>query len=185
MQRRNALKNIGLITGGILLFPSCNYSEEKVSIALNNLQINISEELLLKQVVETILPEGEILGGVSLNVHNFVWVMIDDCTTKENQSSFINGLKLFDQTIFNMTTKKFGELSPEEKLTFIKSLIENKSTNKVIFKFINTTKQIAIQGYLNSEYILTQQMPYKLVPGAFSYEPCKIINSNEKVNINA
>ncbi|MCK5814881.1 MAG: gluconate 2-dehydrogenase subunit 3 family protein [Flavobacteriaceae bacterium] len=185
MKRRSALKNIGLIAGGIILFPSCNYSEPAASIALKNLNINITEGYLLKQIVDTILPEGEIPGGVALNVHNFIWVIINDCTKEEDQNTFINGLRLFNQAIFNLTDKKFGELSPDERLTSLKSLFEDKSTNEDILEFIDSTKQIAIKGYMNSEYILTEQMPYKLVPGAFSYEPCKSINPNEKVNINA
>lgn len=135
--------------------------------------------------MDTILPEGEIPGGVALNVHNFIWVIINDCTKEEDQNTFINGLRLFNQAIFNLTDKKFGELSPDERLTSLKSLFEDKSTNEDILEFIDSTKQIAIKGYMNSEYILTEQMPYKLVPGAFSYEPCKSINPNEKVNINA
>ena len=185
MKRRSALKNIGLIAGGILLFPSCNYSESAASIALKNLKINITEGHLLKQIVDTILPEGEIPGGIALNIHNFIWVIINDCAKKEDQNTFINGLRLFDQAIFNLTDKKFGELSPDERLTSLKSLLETKSTDEEVLEFIHTTKQVAIEGYMNSEYILTKQMPYKLVPGAFSYEPCKTINPNEKINSNA
>ena len=185
MKRRSALKNIGLIAGGILLFPSCNYSESAASIALKKLKINITEGHLLKQIVDTILPEGEISGGITLNIHNFIWVIINDCVKEEDQKIFINGLRLFDLAIFNLADKKFGELSPDERLTSLKILFETKSTNKDVLEFIDSTKQIAIKGYMNSEYILTEQMPYKLVPGAFSYEPCKTINPNEKINSNA
>ena len=72
MKRRSALKNIGLITGGLLLFPSCAISDEKVSIILNKLKIDADQEALLKSIVDTMIPEGEILGGLSAKSHNFI-----------------------------------------------------------------------------------------------------------------
>lgn len=185
MKRRNALKNLGLITGGILLFPSCDFSDEKVSIILNKLKINTTQETLLKNIVDTMLPEGEIPGGVSLKAHNFVWVMIDDCSTKERQDSFINGLNMFDDKVSETTGNKFVSLDSQEKLKSLDGLMANKELDADIRNFLRTTKQLAIRGYMVSEYIMTNEMPYKLVPGAGTYEGCKTIDNTKKININA
>ena len=185
MKRRDAIKNISLFTGGLLLFSSCDFSDKKVTIILNKLQINAKEETLLKQVVGTILPEGKIPGGVSLKAHNFVWVIIDECTSEEKQDSFMKGFRMFNQQVLDISSKNFTQLNEEKKLVILQNFMNNKNTNPDILNFLNSTKQIAVWGYMNSEYIMTEQMPYKLVPGAFSYEPCKSINNTEKININA
>ncbi|MCD6543248.1 MAG: gluconate 2-dehydrogenase subunit 3 family protein [Flavobacteriaceae bacterium] len=191
MNRRNALKNLGLITGGIILLPSCNYSDEKVSIILNKLQITIQDEKLLKVVIATIIPEGEILGASSLKVHNFVWVMIDDVLSEEKQRSLMNGLKLLDGKVKELSGSSFINLSENNRLTILEDILnghikEDKSKNKKDLKdiksFVKTAKYYAIWGYMQSEYMMTKIMPYELVPG--KYGSCKKIDSNKRVNIN-
>ena len=143
MKRREALKSIGLVTGGVVLIPSCNLWEEKVSIALNNLQITPRQESLLKEIVDIIIPEDpEIPGGVSLEVHNFVWIMIDDCEPKEKQDQFINGLNQFEVKAKEMKGKKFSKLDGLAKLETINSLMV-KSENELevdINPFLQTMK---------------------------------------------
>jgi hypothetical protein len=117
-------------------------------------------------------------------VQNFVWVMIDDCSTKETQESFLNGLAQFDMKVLELSKKYFVNLKENDRANMLKNLIKSRQAHSDIQNFLNTTKRIAISGYMNSEYIMTQQMPYKLVPGAGSYVPCKTINPTEKININ-
>ncbi len=179
MKRRNVLKNLGLITGGILLFPSCNYSNEKASIALDRLNVDSNQKNILKEIVTALIPEGEIPGGVSLNAHNFVWIMINDCATIEKQDLFIGGLNRFIRKYNNFTL-----LETTERLTILEKHNPKKATSGIAY-FLKNTKYLAIQGYMNSKYISTNQMPYNLVPGAGSYETCKTINPNEKINIHA
>jgi hypothetical protein len=54
-----------------------------------------------------------------------------------------------------------------------------------IQQFLNSTKSLAAWNYMNSEFIMTNEMPYKLVPGAGTYIVCKTIDPNKKININA
>ena len=44
MDRRKALLNLGILTGGMVLLPSCDFTEEQVSLSLNKLRITASEE---------------------------------------------------------------------------------------------------------------------------------------------
>ncbi|MCF6224321.1 MAG: gluconate 2-dehydrogenase subunit 3 family protein [Flavobacteriaceae bacterium] len=183
MNRRNALKSLGFVAGGILLFPSCDYSDEKVSTIINKLKTTSEEEKLVTQLVGTILPETDIPGGVSLKAQNFIWVIIDDSTSKKNQNAFMNGLRMFHQKVRKNSGKKFDNLNSNEKLNILQSFIDGKNTDSDLLTFLCTTKRLAISGYMNSEYILTEQMPYKLVPGAFTYETCKSIDNTKKINI--
>ncbi len=68
MDRRKALVNLGILTGGMVLLPSCEFSKEKISFALNNLQVTESQESLLKDIVSFLIPEGDLPGAGSLNV---------------------------------------------------------------------------------------------------------------------
>lgn len=194
MNRRNAIKNLGLFTGGMILLPSCDFSDEKVSIVLNKLQISFEQEKLVDTIVSTFIPEGDIPGAKTLKVSNFVWVMVDDCLDPIKQNLFINGLNLFDLKVKNNHNKSFDKLSTDERELVLNEILALKadSDNKAgsgseeisdIKNFIDTSKYYTIWGYKQSEYMMTEIMPYKLVPG--SYGLCETIDKTKKININA
>ena len=90
--------------------PSCDFTKEQVSLSLNKLRITASEEALMKELVSSIIPEGKIPGAASLQVHDFVWVMVDDCMDQQKQSMFLNGLKGFDSYVKKITGNSFSSL---------------------------------------------------------------------------
>ncbi|MDG3583357.1 MULTISPECIES: gluconate 2-dehydrogenase subunit 3 family protein [Galbibacter] len=184
MKRRTAIRNLGLVTGGLFLLPSCNFSEERVPLVLSKLKITTEEEILLEAMIDTILPETDTPGGVSLKVQNFVWTMLDDCASPEQQASFLNGLRGFNASVKEKHGDNFVDMDKKERLATLQNLMDDETLNKDLSNFLHTTKHTAVWGYKNTEYYMTQLMPYKLIPGAFSYRT-KTIDPNEKININA
>ncbi|MEL4307081.1 gluconate 2-dehydrogenase subunit 3 family protein [Joostella sp. CR20] len=184
MKRRNALKSLGLITGGLMLVPSCSFLDKRTPIVLNKLKISEEEEILLEEIIDTMLPETDTPGGVSLKIQNFVWVMLDDCSDTETQNTYLAGLRSFNTTVKENYGDDFTDLNAEEKLTVLKEMMQSESLNPQVLSFLHTTKNTAVWGYKNSEYYMTNLMPYKLIPGAFSYKS-KTINPTDKININA
>lgn len=188
MDRRKALRDLGILTSGIVLLPSCNFSEEKISLALNKLSITGSQEELMKELVTTMLPEGEILGASSLKVHDFVWIMVDDCLEKTPQGSYLKGLTDFKKVFKDLQGENFLSLNQEKRVVALDSIeasIENNSANidKNFLNFLQITKEFAILGFMQSEYMMTEIMPYSLVPG--TYGTCVTIEKDERININA
>ncbi len=192
MNRRNAIKNLGLFTGGMIFLPSCDFSDEKVSIVLNKLQITIKQEKLVDSIVSAFIPEGDIPGAKSLKVSNFVWVMVDDCLESEKQNSFINGLNLFDAKVKETQNRAFDKLTSDKRELILKEMfaLKTDTENEISSKetsdlkiFLNTSKYYTILGYKQSEFMMTKIMPYKLVPG--SYGLCETIDELKKINVNA
>lgn len=188
MDRRKALRNLGILTSGIVLLPSCDFSEEKISLVLNKLSITTSQEELMKELVATILPEGEIAGAGTLMVHDFVWIMVDDCLEPALQESYLKGLSGFNKDFKNVDGKSFLSSNQEDRvntLNLIETSKENttEKTNEDFLNFIDITKRFAILGYMQSEYMMTDIMPYRLIPG--TYGPCETIDNTKRVNVNA
>lgn len=183
MKRRVALKNIGLISSGIFLLPQCNFSDEKVSIILNKLNISVEQENVLRAISETLIPEDNLPGATSLKAHSFVWIMVDDCFSKKEQHSFINGLELFQTFVIQKSDKTFSNLKAQEKLDLLTELYLETDLEEDLQTFLQEVKYFTIQGYMLSEYIMTEVMPFQLVPG--SYELCKSIDKTKKINVNA
>ena len=193
MDRRTALKNVAFITGGVTLLARCGFGDERLPIALKNLNVTIGQEDLLKEIVATIIPETDTPGAAALEVHNFVWVMADDCMKKEDQDRFMRGISGFNKLLKHDRDVSFEEVKPEnrqETLEYISSLetytdpVDSEGNPEyeaeAVRFFLSVVKNITIQGFMQSEYIMTEVMPYKLVPGpmpgCIDNEPGKKIN---------
>ena len=183
MKRRTALKNMGLLTGGLLLFPSCDFSEENITIILRKLQIRESQQVLLEEIITTIIPEGDLPGAKSLNIQNFVWGIVGECMTDEDQQSYIKGLQEFELKFNQIDGQSFVTQSENERVKILIDLTKNKTKEDDLQEFIQTTKKLTIHGYMMSQFIMTEIMPYQLVPGG--YATCETIDPNKRINTNA
>ncbi|WP_215226528.1 gluconate 2-dehydrogenase subunit 3 family protein [Echinicola shivajiensis] len=187
MNRRLALKQMALVTGGLALIPGCDFSEEKILAAYDELQITDGHQQVLKSLVDTIIPKTDLKGAVELGVHDFVLVMANDCLGKEDQQRFVSGLKGFDQYVKTNFGTKFLKLDQAKAVEVVDTLLDAKkevSAGSEDYQyFVKTTKKYAIQAYMASEYVMTELMPYTLVPGP-KFNGSKKIVPGEKVNIN-
>src|SRR5690554_317864 len=113
MDRRLALKQLALFTGGLMAFPSCDFSRENVLEAYEKLQVSEAHRSLLAKVVETILPGGDIVGARELDMQDFVLVMANDCLNEEDQIRFVKGLKNFDSYVKKHAGSSFEEMDQE------------------------------------------------------------------------
>jgi hypothetical protein len=175
MNRRIALRHLALISGGLALIPSCNFSSEDILAAYEKLKITASQKSLLGDISNTIIPAGEIKGALDLEVPDFILVMINDCFTTENQILFTQGLAAFPAYVKNSAGSSFDKLDTKKKEEVIQAGTKLESgeteegmTNKAIAYFLNTTKRFTIQGYMASEYIQSEVIPYSLIPGEYN-----------------
>ncbi len=180
---------------GITMLQACNFGEERLPIALNNLQVTLPQEDLLKQVVSAIIPEGELPGALSLEADKFVWVMADDCMSQEDQSIFMNGIKGFNPFVRALTEKEFSDIPEEERPGVLQRVMDAEITDVPedgdgnprfvvddVKRFLGRTKQWTMTGYMQSEYIMSEIMPYSLVPTFF--KGCVDVDPSKRVNIN-
>lgn len=186
MDRRKALKQIGLLSGGMILFPSCDLSKENVSRVMNKLEVTENQERLLAALAEAIIPESEIPGARTLNVADFVWVMVDDCLDEDTQKSFMTGLDEFKGRFSEINGSSFDKSGQDERARGLQSIVERESStdgNDAVATMLEIAKACTILGYNKSEYVMTEIMPYTLIPG--KNPECRTLDPNEKINTNA
>lgn len=189
MNRRIALRHLALISGGLALIPSCDFSSDDILAAYENLKVTASQKQLLGDISNTIIPAGELKGALELEVPDFILVMVNDCMTSENQALFSTGLAVFPEFAKTTSGKKYNMLSTKEKEDLIQTGIDLKpedipegGRDKAISYFLNTTKRLTMQGYMASEYIQTEVIPYSLIPGP--YNGAALISETQKPRIN-
>lgn len=163
MQRRSVVKNIALSMGASIILPSWANAWNKDSCQ-NNYPKN-SQENLLAEIVETIIPKTNTPGAKELNVQLFVPKMIMDCYDKNAQEVYKNGFELVDKNAKNTFAKSFIECDGKQRLEVLN--IMSKSGNTDEKNFIQLVKSLTIQGYLNSEYVMTNLRIYEYAPARY------------------
>jgi len=151
MDRRNAIRQLFVVAGGMVIASSCSGDRRQASIDLRNVRFSAKDEQLLEQLAEAIIPETDSPGAASLNLHLFAMKMVDDCHSAEDQALFVAGLK---------AAERIRGTSPEETLAYLQNLPPGDA-------FLGILKRRTIQGYLNSEYVMKNKLIYELVPGRY------------------
>lgn len=174
MNRRIALKQLGLITAGAALLPACVKEAAKpASIALKNLKIGGSQEAILAEVAETLIPATDMPGAKEMNLQQFVLRMVDDCQPADAQKDFETGFAEFEQAVDKKYGKSFDDLSSADRKSFLTELDQTASAERgkeslsALSKFYGMTRRYTIQGFTSSEYVLTNVLPYNMIPGKF------------------
>lgn len=174
INRRIALKQLGLLTAGAALLPACvKEAPSAASITLKNLHVTGEQEAVLAEMAETLIPTTDIPGAKSMNTHQFVLRMIDDCQPEETQKDFEKGLAEFQQAVDKKHGKSFDELSPSERKAFLTGIdatakAEREKDNlSAVSGFYSLVRRYTIQGFTSSEYVLTNVFHYNMIPGKF------------------
>jgi len=152
MDRRQVIRHFLVVGAGLAFMPSCVYKDGKVSIQLQSIQINPDQESFLKQLADAIIPPTDTPGAAELGSHLFALKMVDDCFEKQEQDKFMAGLK------------KLQGKEPDPAA--LMSAAEQEKDEEAI-AFMKAYRRLVIQGYTQSEYVMTNLLPYQLVPGKF------------------
>lgn len=135
----------------------------------------LSEEqgALVSQVADIIIPKTDTPGAVDVGVPGFIDKMLKDCYTAQEQETFLNGLKAFNERAENELGDKFVDLDEADRESFVKTLhkeaIESSRSSKEAppKPFILMAKELTILGFFTSEVGATQVLQYVAVPGHY------------------
>jgi len=194
MQRRNALKNIGLSVGGFTmsatvvgLMQGC-----KAEVASSTWQpkfFSLDESDIVSKTLEVILPSSdEIPGAIELNLTQFIDGYIHEVVTEKERNGFKAGVEEYLATTLEVAGKnKSKDLSAadiEERLAFYlkadskkqnawdaevrSALRENGATpsrDAVNFSVLKSLRQRGISAFKGSEFIGENVLAYDPIPG--------------------
>ena len=87
---------------------------------------------------------------------------MDDCTDKKTQEAFMNGLN-----DFNKQYGMFINQNQQERLLIIANLDKEPTASKDMKLFMQKMRQLTILGFTNSKYVMTELLPFQMIPGHF------------------
>lgn len=163
MQRRTALKSLSVALGGLVSMPAWATRWTPDSIG-NDKSLSASDEAILAEIVETIIPETKTPGAKSLKVHQFALRMINDCYGEAAQKSLRQGLAKTDEFAKQINSKSFVECDAQQRKDTILQLSKADEASK---KLVEMIKNLTIRGYTNSEYYMVNVQKYVMAPGFY------------------
>ena len=143
---------------------------------------------LIAELAETIIPATDSPGAKDAGVHDFIIMMIKECSERKIQNKFINGL----QDLQGFCLINYGSLYQNCSLNDQESVLRHfekkgkpfggivgKVQNKFLGKsFFATLKQYTVEGYCTSQTGATKGLAYVLVPG--NYQGCIPLTKGQK-----
>lgn len=166
MNRRNAVKGLLLVTGGLLFLPACVKEAAKASVNYKHLTVTRAQEQLLAELSETVLPATDTAGAKALKLHLFALRMVDDVYAKEDQNTFQAGLDAFEAFTQKQAGTSFTNATPQQRQNIVVAVNAGNAPGKVV-AFYNILKAELIKGYLHSELVMTKFRKYELVPSRY------------------
>lgn len=127
MTRRDAIRSVGLLLGGVALF-GCRRSED-VEAAADKAAgtqpdsavggFSAPEVAYLDEIAETIIPATKTPGAKAAKVGAFMALMVSDCYDPEEQKTFREGMRRVDEAAKKAAGVPFLQASPEQRLAVL------------------------------------------------------------------
>jgi hypothetical protein len=177
MNRRNALKGIGLSLGYIVATPavisllqSCSNDPQ---VNWQPVFFNKEEGFVMQKLVDLILPKTEKYpGAVDLGIPQFIDAYLKEVADKKQQDHMKNGfseilpiVKGSSDEDYHKLLTKFLKATPEEKEAFKKSKKDN-----LIFGLLSDLRTSVVWAYKNTGEVGKEILAYDPIPG--KYEGC-------------
>lgn len=158
MNRRELIKNIAFVSGGLFIGSSFLFSSCKNENAGSQ---TISTDLLaiLNEVAETIIPETDTPGAKTTKVAEFINKIFQDIYTDQEQNDFIAALKMINDKAKEKMGDEFIKLSSPKRAELINSIKNPKD------KGFLAVYQMVLYSYLTSEKGMQASFRYLPVPG--------------------
>ena len=166
MNRRTAIRQVVFISAGTILFSSCNTEDNKSSLGLKNLSLSLPQEKLVAELSQLIIPKTNLFIGASdLRSHEFVFTMVDDCCSPEDQKIFIQGLKDFDNECKKSVGYFFTTCDIRQKNKWVAAVEKEAAISKDAIWFYKTVRKYTVQSFTSSKEYMTTVKDYRMIPG--------------------
>ncbi len=156
---------MALMAGGLLSLPTWANAWTKASVAANYALLNPTQAEVLTEVIDTLIPASDTPGAKALNVPDFVQKMLADCYETAVQQRVKQGLDAVDVVAKASFGQSFTACDTTQRLNVLGQL--QASTDVANKEFYGLVKNLTIQGYTTSEYVMTKFLNYNMVPGHY------------------
>ena len=180
MDRRELLKMVALLTGGVVIggevFLSGCKNPDTTATTKTTGAFTDDDIAFLDEVAETILPKTNTPGAKDAAVGAFMTVMVNDCYTEADQKIFHAGMEKLNEASNKLNNAGFIKSTAEQRHALLVNLDKEAKDYQKSKKqedpnhYFSMMKQLTLMGFFTSKPGATQALRYVAVPG--KYEGC-------------
>jgi hypothetical protein len=165
MDRRKAIKNLAIVSGGLITLPQWMVSCGVSDTTIHQTSFSIAEQKLLASITDTIIPAGNSIGALSVGVDKFLQKLIDDCYEKDVQDKVKTQLRSLEESAKATNKRSFADCTQAQRELLLIKL--STSTNKAEKDFFDLIKSETIRGFNTSQKVMQEYLGYKVAPGHY------------------
>jgi Gluconate 2-dehydrogenase subunit 3 len=165
MDRRKAIKNLAIVSGGLITLPQWMVSCGVSDTTIHQTSFSIVEQKILASVTDTVIPAGNSIGALSVGVDKFLQKLIDDCYEKDVQDNVKIQLRSLEASAKATHKRSFADCAQAQREELLLKL--STSANKTEKDFFDLVKSETIRGFNTSQKIMQEYLGYKVAPGHY------------------
>jgi hypothetical protein len=165
MNRRTTLKNLAMVSGGLLALPAWARNWSLSDMTAYRSSFLLTEQNLLASIADTIIPAGNAIGALSVGVDKFLQRLLENCYEKEVQENVKAQLAALDAAAQQSYGKSFTACDQLQRQELLLKL--SASAKKEEKDFFNLMKSETIRGFNTSKEVMVKYLNYKVQPGHY------------------
>lgn len=175
MDRRKALKGLGLSLGYVIVAPSVisilKSCKNDPQISWTPQFFSSNESFILEKLIDLILPKTTSLpGAIDVNIPQFIDAYTNEVSSKEEQENFKKGVATISDSLgkspnieaFESLLTKYLKADQKDKEAFS----ENEN-DTLALKTLTNLRTMTIWAYKTSEKVGEEILAYDPIPGDF------------------
>ncbi len=191
MERRELLKMIAVLTGGVVIGGEV-FLSGCTSKTADTSTFSADNIALLDEIGETIIPTTTTPGAKATKIGEFMKTIVTDCYTEAQQKVFADGLAGLNAACEKANGKSFMDCNADQRKSFLIALekeakeynkqrdekekeAKEKAKKDMDPNFVGAPshhytmiKQLTLWGYFSSEIGSTKALRHKAVPGSYN-----------------
>lgn len=164
IRRRSAIARMAVGIGAMISMPAWATGWNANSLT-NYSFLSPSDNALLSAIADTIIPKTDTPGAVELGVPQFIQKIVKDCYDQAAQNNLSMGLVTTDAVALSEYGNPFVSLNKIQRMDVLTKMSTSIYPDQK--NFLNSIKRMVIDGYMGSEYAMTNITKFEMAPNRY------------------
>ncbi len=164
MKRRQAIRNLVILTSAAALLPGCEMDNLPV---YENIPLDRKQRKFLEQFTEALLPKGKTEIKTPETTTDFTLTVLNDCHSPEDIQKYLAGLTELQAHVKQKYNADFGALGADKQAELFTYLSAETGVSEPLKFFFDKTRGMSIEHFTASEFFMKNQMKWEFAPGRF------------------
>jgi hypothetical protein len=167
MDRRNTIKTLMMATAGFAAMPAWaeSWTTKDLRLPYAPAFLDEGEQAILTAVADTIIPAGNAIGALDVEVDAFLLRLFADCYEPEVQQNLKLQFRALEVSATLTYDKSFAECGQTERETLLLAMANSEVPSQA--EFFKLVKGETIRGFLTSRKVMRDYSDYVVAPGFY------------------